>query len=129
MSNETTIWQDRFSELRGHKLMTKQLAETIPTLDYSDGENKPPFEEQMAYVKFFSPYNGWRWYVLEWEPSTGRCLGYVQGFFDEFGYFDLNELAEATGTAGAPAVERDLYWKPCTIGEIQADELALVSES
>ncbi|MDD9995617.1 MAG: hypothetical protein OXS35_07735 [Dehalococcoidia bacterium] len=31
----------------------------------------------------------------------------------------LDELAEATVFGGVPAVERDLYWKPKTLGEIR----------
>ena len=43
----------------------------------------------------------------------------VEGFEAEIGYFDLTELAEATVFGSVPAVERDLYWKPMTIGEIR----------
>ena len=35
------------------------------------------------------------------------------------GYFDLTELAEVTVFGKVPAVERDLYWKPQTLGEIR----------
>ena len=35
------------------------------------------------------------------------------------GYFDLTELSEVTVFGGVPAVERDLYWEPRTIGEIK----------
>ena len=35
------------------------------------------------------------------------------------GYFSLDELAEVTVLGGVPAVERDLYWKPKTLGEIR----------
>ena len=37
----------------------------------------------------------------------------------ELGYFDLTELAETTVLGCVPAVERDLYWEPKTIGEIR----------
>ena len=37
----------------------------------------------------------------------------------ELGYFDLTELAEVTVFGGVPAVERDLYWEPMTLGEIK----------
>ena len=33
--------------------------------------------------------------------------------------FDLSELAETTVFGGVPAVERDLYWEPKTLGEIK----------
>ena len=67
----------------------------------------------------FCPYTGWRWYVTEWDPETGMCFGLVEGFEVELGYFDLTELAESTVLGNVPAVERDLYWEPKTIGEIR----------
>ena len=51
--------------------------------------------------------------------ETGLCFGLVEGFETELGYFSLDELAEATVFGGVPAVERDLYWKPMTLGEIR----------
>ena len=35
------------------------------------------------------------------------------------GYFDLTELAEVTVFRSVPAVERDLYSEPTTLGEIK----------
>ena len=120
----TTMWQDNHSGLRRHKLMTKELGNTIPAL-YAN-ENVEDYDTVMAKVKLFSPYNGWTWYVTEWEAETGLCFGLVEGFEVELGYFDLTELAEATVFGQVPAVERDLYWKPQTLGEIrrQASGLA-----
>ena len=43
----------------------------------------------------------------------------MEGFETELGYFDLTELAETTVQGGVPAVERDLYWEPKTLGEIK----------
>ena len=119
-----TMWQDPNSGLRRHKLMTKELGETIPAL-YAN-ENVEDYDTVMAEVKLFSPFNGWTWYVTEWEAETGLCFGLVEGFEVELGYFDLTELAEATVFGQVPAVERDLYWKPQTLGEIrrQASGLA-----
>ena len=39
----------------------------------------------------------------------------------ELGYFDLTELAEVTVFGNVPAVERDLYWEPKTLGEIKRE--------
>ena len=64
-------------------------------------------------------HNGWRWYVTEWDAETGLCFGLVEGFETELGYFDLTELAEVTVFGSVPAVERDLYWAPQTLGEIR----------
>ena len=113
----TTMWQDNHSALRRHKLMTKELGETIPAL-YAN-ENVEEYDTVLAAAKLFSPYNGWTWYITEWDAETGLCFGLVEGFETELGYFDLTELAEVTVLGGVPAVERDLYWEPKTLGEIK----------
>ena len=113
----TTVWQDPNSGIRGHRLMTKELGDTIPALYANEG--LADYDDVPASVKLFSPYTGWTWYVTEWDPETGTCFGLVQGFESELGYFDLTELAEATVFGAVPAVERDLYWRPRAIGEIR----------
>ena len=122
LDQETTTttaktWQDNHSGLRRHQLMTKELADTIPPLYANDGADAP--DAVVVRVKLFSPYNGWRWYITEREPETGTCFGLVEGFEVELGYFDLTELAEVTVFGSVPAVERDLYWEPQTLGEIR----------
>ena len=52
---------------------------------------------------------------------TGECFGLVNGLAQEFGAFDLNELAALTLSGSLPVVERDLYWKPQTVEELQAN--------
>ena len=113
----TTTWKDNYSGPRGHQLMTKELAVTIPPLYANDGADDP--DAVVAKAKLFSPYNGWRWYITEWDPQTGLCFGLVEGFETELGYFDLTELSEVTVFGSVPAVERDLYWEPQTLGEIK----------
>ena len=112
-----TTWQDNHSRYRRHKLMTKEIGDRIPRIGASDNVND--FDDVLAEAKLFCPYTGWRWYVTEWDPETGTCFGLVEGFESEIGYFDLTELAEATLFGSVPAVERDLYWEPKTIGEIR----------
>ena len=112
-----TVWQDRHDGKRGHQLMTQKLADTIPALGAN--ENARDYDQVLAPAKLFSPYNGWTWYITELDPVTGQCFGLVEGFEKEIGYFDLNELAETTVFCGVPAVERDLYWEPKTLGEIK----------
>ena len=112
-----TVWEDQFSGKRGHELMTKKVADTIPAL-YAN-ENAGNYDTVLAHAKLFSPYSNWTWYITEMDPETGQCFGLVDGFEREIGYFDLTELAETTVFGGVPAVERDLYWEPRTIGEIK----------
>ena len=112
-----TTWEDNHAGKRGHQLMTQKLADTIPAL-YAN-EKVADYDTVLAHAKLFSPYSNWTWYITEMDPGTGQCFGLVDGFEKEIGYFDLTELAETTVFGGVPAVERDLYWEPRTIGEIK----------
>ena len=113
----TATWRDPLSGPRRHKLMTKELGESIPAIGAH--EDAPDYDGVLAPAKLFSPYSGWTWYITELDAETGLCFGLVEGFETELGYFSLDELAEATVFGGVPAVERDLYWQPRTIGEIR----------
>ncbi len=113
-----TMWQDEHGGKRGHQLMTQKLADTIPALGAN--ENARDYDEVLAPANLFSLYSNWTWYITEMDPVTGQCFGLVEGFEKEIGYFDLTELAETTVFGGVPAVERDLYWQPMTLGEIKS---------
>ena len=113
----TTMWQDQHSGRRGHQLMTRKLADAIPALGAN--ANVADCDNVLAPARLFSPYTNWTWYITELDPETGQCFGLVEGFERELGYFDLSELAETTVFGGVPAVERDLYWEPRTLGEIK----------
>ncbi len=113
----TTIWQDAHSGRRGHKLMTREVGDAIPAMGAN--EDAADYDAVLAPAKLFSPYSEWTWYITEWDAETGLCFGLVEGFETELGYFDLTELAEITVFGGVPAVERDLYWEPQTLGEIR----------
>ena len=113
----TATWQDRHSGKRGHQLMTEKLADTIPAIGAT--ENVRDYDDVLPRAKLFSPYSNWTWYITEMDRETGQCFGLVEGLERELGYFDLTELAETTVLGGVPAVERDLYWQPMTLGEIK----------
>ena len=53
------FWQDTRSGPRGHQLMTKEFADTIPAI--GTNESVKNFDDILAPAKLFSPYNGWRW--------------------------------------------------------------------
>ena len=112
-----TTWQDNHSGKRGHQLMTEKLADTIPAIGAT--ENARDYDDVLARAKLFSPFSNWTWYITEMDRETGQCFGLVEGLETELGYFDLTELAETTVLGGVPAVERDLYWQPMTLGEIK----------
>ncbi len=118
MTDNTTTWQDIHSGKRGHQLMTEKLADTIPPIGAT--ENAADYDEVLARAKLFSPFSNWTWFITEMDRETGQCFGLVEGLETELGYFDLTELAETTVLGGVPAVERDLYWQPMTLGEIKS---------
>ena len=49
----TTTWQDTHSGPRGHQLMTKELADTIPAIGAN--ENVDDHDAVLAPAKLFSP--------------------------------------------------------------------------
>ena len=77
--NDTTAttWQDNHSGLRGHQLMTRELADTIPPLYANDGAEDP--DAVVARVKLFTPYNGWRWYITSGTPRPGYASAWSRG--------------------------------------------------
>jgi hypothetical protein len=86
----------------------------IPKLYSQEGKKDP-----MVYMKLFTPWAGWSWFITEGEEQNGDFLmfGYVIGHAKEWGYSSLNELKEVTGPAGLK-VERDIHFKPCNASEI-----------
>lgn len=71
----------------------------------------------MVQAKFFTPWAGWTWYVLEYDGAD-VCYGYVVGHDAELGYFSIAEL-EATRGPGGLTVERDIHFQPRPLAEIQ----------
>ena len=102
--------------LRRHKLLPEDLRKQLPKL-YSTEHT--PTDEKMAHAKFFCPYNGWRWYAVEFDGKD-TFFGLVEGWEVEWGYFSLSELAELTVQNGVPAIERDTSFTPTQIRDIVA---------
>ena len=47
------------------KLLTKALEKKLPALHAATNK---------AYVKWFTPWTYWTWYVMEYDPETGDCF-------------------------------------------------------
>jgi hypothetical protein len=94
------------------KLLTKEIRKTFPKWMSSDGLG----DQAIVRAKFFTPDSNWTWYAIEFDGDD-TFFGLVQGFETEYGYFTLSELETNRGPLGMP-IERDIYFKPCTIGEI-----------
>ena len=97
------------------KLLTKELERRFAQV----GSQEDKGDDAIVVAKFFTPWTNWTWYCLEWSPEDRTFFGLVDGFETEFGSFALEELEEINGPAGL-RIERDLYWKERTIGEVRA---------
>lgn len=95
------------------KLITKDLARKIPALYAQDGKGM----EATAFVKLFTPWTNWTWYITEMDPGTGECFGLVHGHERELGYFSLSELEGITGPAGLK-IERDMWFDPKPLSQV-----------
>lgn len=108
--------KEPYEGVRRHKLLTQELRKQLPKLYATE---KTPTDEKIAVAKFFSPYNGWCWYAVEFD-GTDTFFGLVEGWETEWGYFSLSELASAAIAGNTvPAVERDLLFTPKAIKDIQ----------
>ncbi len=108
-------------------LLDQETRATLPEL-YSNEEKGL---DALAQVKFFLPGSGWTWYASEGSPvdedgyyDTDKekvdfvFFGLVDGLELELGYFSLSELESVRSRLGLP-VERDLYFEPKTLRELQ----------
>ncbi len=95
------------------KLITKTQARKIPALYAQDGQGM----EAIAFVKLFTPWSNWTWYVTEMDPETGECFGLVDGLERELGYFHLEELESINGPVGLK-IERDLHFDPKPLSQV-----------
>jgi hypothetical protein len=98
------------------KLLTKEIIKNLPPL-YS-GEDIP-LKDKIVWVKFFTPWTFWTWYIMEGTLEGGDMImfGYVVGDYPEFGNVSLRELQEVRGPVGL-RIERDLHWTPKPCSEI-----------
>ena len=113
------VWLDFAPDrIRKHKLITEEIAQKIPPMGEMTEHYEGDFGSVVPAVKLFSPILGWDWYVIEWDAETGVCFGLVHGLAQDFGTFDLNDLASQT-MGGMPVVEREVTWPGQTVRELQ----------
>jgi len=91
------------------KLLTQAILKSLPALYETEGID---IDNKKIITKFFCPWNHWTWYAVEYDPKTETFFGFVQGNYDEWGYFSLAEMRKIRGSFGLK-IERDLYFKPC----------------
>ena len=93
-------------------MLPQELKDQLPNLY----ENEDYGLEAKALVKFFTPDSNWTWYASEFDGED-IFFGLVSGFEVELGYFSLSELEGVRGPMRLP-IERDLYFKPITLGDL-----------
>lgn len=95
------------------KYLTKAILAKLPRLRQTDKMG----DQAVVQVKFFTPDGDWTWYATEFDKED-TFFGLVDGFEMELGYFSLSEIKTVRGSLGLP-VERDLHFKPQTLGEVK----------
>lgn len=100
--------------------MTKEIEKRLEKYPLYSQDGKG--EDVTVVCKFFSPVNGWTWYVLEAER---KCDGdyelfgiVINGHGErEYGYFMLSELQSIKLPFGL-SIERDLYFSPGKVKDV-----------
>lgn len=106
-----------------HDLILK--SHKLPPLYSTDGEG----DAAWARIKWFDPCGSFTWYVLEYDPTDDLVFAFVtssQCPEGELGYVSVEEIRKVRNRMGL-RIERDLYWIPRTLGEIQAQRGCLAS--
>jgi hypothetical protein len=122
---------------RPMELLPSEIRSRLPAL-YA---NEKLGLDAKAQVKYFTPDSNWSWYASEGSPVDANgyfdtdkekvdflFYGLVSGFEVELGYFSLNELKAARGPLGLP-IERDLYFEPTSLRELQEQHRRLRGEA
>lgn len=102
------------------KLITKAIENEITKSSLYSTESK---QEKKVIAKFF--FGKYTWYVIEGEKRGNDYLFF--GIVDcagkrEYGYFTLSQLESVTWH-GWHCVERDMYFKPTVISDIDDKNL------
>lgn len=88
------------------KLMTKELEKRFSEVGNQDGKGF----DALVVAKYFNPCGSWTWYATEYHPEDRNFFGYVCGFENEWGPFNLDEMQDVKGSLGL-GIERDLYFR------------------
>ena len=88
----------------------------IPGFYVQENESDPT-----VYVKLFTPWAGWSWFLTEYDPEQDVAFGYAHNAADpqmaELGYVSITELRlieYGVGPMGAHVlkIERDTHFAP-----------------
>ncbi len=96
-------------------LLTQAMVRRFAEIGSQEGKG----DDAIVVAKLFDPLGNWTWHLLEWDESTREFFGIVHGFELEYGYISLDEIEEVGRRRGGLGIERDLYWKECSVGEVR----------
>ena len=96
-------------------LMPKAIQKQVPKL-YA--KEKELIGDRMAYARYFFPAGAYTAYLLEYDPKERIGFAAVtMGYGWELGNISLDEMAEVK--VMGMQMERDLYFSPCKLHEIE----------
>ena len=96
------------------KLLTKAIEKQLPPLYAQEKKGS----NAKAFLKLFTPWTHWTWYVTEYDPETQECFGYVDGDFPELGYFSVTELESVKHPQLMLGIEREIHFEPIKLRDI-----------
>jgi len=91
-------------------LLTKAIRKQLPSLNANEAIGL----EAKVIVKFFNPSGAGTWYATEYDGED-TFFGLVDLQIKELGYFSLSELQSLRCPPFGLGIERDLYFKSCTL--------------
>jgi hypothetical protein len=92
------------------KLLPQTLLKKIPPL-YSQPAHDDLEQEMVFYIKLFTPWSQWTWYIAEYDPNTETAWGLVQGQELEYGTFSIDEIRQLKGPFGLKVEREKTFWK------------------
>jgi hypothetical protein len=98
----------------GSRLLPDEICARLPKL----GSNEEIGLEALAQVKFVSTDGNWTLYVSEFDGKD-TLFGLVIGFDIEFLDFSLTDLEQASGGPWCISIERDDFFQPKTLRELE----------
>jgi hypothetical protein len=103
-------------------LIDNEAAKLLPPL-YSQERIPDP----QCVVKLFCPWAMATWWLTEYDPEKRLAFGFcLLNYADEaeLGYVSIDELEMIRGPGGL-TIERDLYWSPIPLSEVQRQVRAM----
>ena len=100
------------------KLLTKEIANKLPTLDETRDTS---IKDLAVHWKLFNPYGGGTWYIYAYDPEDKIAMAFVNlgdPIFAELGSVSIQELEELKVGPFGGSIERDKGFRSTPLREI-----------